>query len=280
MSCESFRDNVVDLARGEGLPEETERAACLSHAASCPACAALLIDQQALSDGFRAWQAADIESPSSSAPPRLEAELLAVFRSHAIYEKERFSLASQSKRRARRLIEMSGIAAMLLATAAVGIYSFLPRAASESARQTPAPSPEVVVKDAGKQTVNDDAGKQQEMQPPAALKPKLIAHKASSRGAGSIRRRQAGKAESARQAKQQPEGREAVESEIATDFINLAEGVAENPMESGQIVRVQVPRSTLASFGLPLNADREGGAIKADLLVGHDGVARAIRFVR
>ena len=51
-------------------------------------------------------------------------------------------------------------------------------------------------------------------------------------------------------------------------------------MEGGQIVRVEVPRSALASFGLPMNAERAGERVKADVVLGYDGVARAIRFVR
>ncbi|MEJ7710545.1 MAG: hypothetical protein WKF84_11920 [Pyrinomonadaceae bacterium] len=260
MSCEFFREMVVDLARDERLPE-TDSASYLSHAASCPACAALLTDQQALSDGFRAWRAADFES-RSSAPRLTEAELLAVFRSHAI-EKEPLLFAPQRGNLSRRFIEVSGIAAMPLATAAVGVYSFY---REQRARAPGKRRPQI--EEVGKQVARGDIGKQQQVRPPA-LQSKPISLTASRMG--SVLRRQP---------KQQPQAREAVESEIATDFINLAEGVAESPMESGQIVRVQVPRSTLASFGLPLNVDREDGAIKADLLVGHDGVARAIRFVR
>jgi hypothetical protein len=45
-------------------------------------------------------------------------------------------------------------------------------------------------------------------------------------------------------------------------------------------VRVELPRSALSSFGIPVNADHAGGRVKADVLLGEDGTARAIRFVR
>ncbi|MEJ7615588.1 MAG: hypothetical protein WKF30_01135 [Pyrinomonadaceae bacterium] len=77
-----------------------------------------------------------------------------------------------------------------------------------------------------------------------------------------------------------PQTEEATGEEIATEFFALAEGAGQNPLEGGQIVRVEVPRSTLISFGLPVNMERESGAAKADLLLGYDGVARAIRFVK
>ena len=52
------------------------------------------------------------------------------------------------------------------------------------------------------------------------------------------------------------------------------------PIDSGSLVRVELPRSALESFGLPMNMERAGERIKADVLVGSDGPARAIRFVR
>lgn len=70
------------------------------------------------------------------------------------------------------------------------------------------------------------------------------------------------------------------EPESMTDFMPLVAGAAATtPLESGQLVRVQVPRSALAALGLPLNAARENERIKADVLLGADGVAHAIRFV-
>jgi hypothetical protein len=68
--------------------------------------------------------------------------------------------------------------------------------------------------------------------------------------------------------------------EITTDFLLLSSVSRSAPMERGQLVRVRMPRSALVSFGLPMNAERAEIPIKADLLVGEDGVARAIRFVR
>ena len=68
--------------------------------------------------------------------------------------------------------------------------------------------------------------------------------------------------------------------EIATDFIPLRYMNVANLQEGGQIVRVEVPRSALANFGLPVNMDRYNERVKADILVGVDGTARAIRFVQ
>jgi len=68
--------------------------------------------------------------------------------------------------------------------------------------------------------------------------------------------------------------------EIATDFIPLMQGGRFTQAEGGRLVRIELPRSALASFGLPVNAEAAGGRVKADVLLGDDGLARAIRFVR
>jgi hypothetical protein len=71
------------------------------------------------------------------------------------------------------------------------------------------------------------------------------------------------------------------EAERVTEFISLvADAPAATPLESGQLVRVQLPRAALASLGLPLNVERGNEPVKADVLLGGDGLARAIRFVR
>lgn len=70
------------------------------------------------------------------------------------------------------------------------------------------------------------------------------------------------------------------ESEDATEFIPLRYGDDHPPMESGEVVRVQMPRSALVALGLPMDVERADKPVKADLLIGEDGQARAIRFVR
>jgi hypothetical protein len=69
-----------------------------------------------------------------------------------------------------------------------------------------------------------------------------------------------------------------IEEEIATEFFPL---VSQDVLPArGQLRRIEVPRSTLINFGLPVNAERIEFPIQADLLVGEDGAARAIRFVQ
>jgi hypothetical protein len=68
--------------------------------------------------------------------------------------------------------------------------------------------------------------------------------------------------------------------EYATDFVPISYGGVQKPMESGEVIRMEMPRSALIAFGLPVNVDRADTPVKAELLLGEDGMARAIRFLR
>jgi len=70
------------------------------------------------------------------------------------------------------------------------------------------------------------------------------------------------------------------QNETAGEFYALA--FTGNPIETGeelQIVRAELSRSALFALGVNLPIENESEKIKTDLLVGTDGVARAIRFV-
>jgi hypothetical protein len=69
-------------------------------------------------------------------------------------------------------------------------------------------------------------------------------------------------------------------AEVATDFLPLTYIADSAQMDSGHVVRVKMPRSALVSFGLPMNYERASELVKADVLIGDDGLARAIRFVQ
>ncbi len=78
-------------------------------------------------------------------------------------------------------------------------------------------------------------------------------------------------------------GAERAAVEVATAFFPLS--YSGMPVSNPQIVRLEVPRAALASFGLtPIDVPDSGsvtasGTVQADVVVGEDGVARAVRFV-
>ena len=72
---------------------------------------------------------------------------------------------------------------------------------------------------------------------------------------------------------------EAAITEVATEFLPLP--YYHLPMNTGSTVRIEVPATALVSFGLaPADFQEGDGTVQADVLVGEDGLARAVRFVR
>ena len=70
-----------------------------------------------------------------------------------------------------------------------------------------------------------------------------------------------------------------VTRELVTEFFPLT--YSNVPARGGYVVRMQVPRSALASFDATAFAsDTPSSSVLADVVVGNDGLARAVRFVQ
>ena len=63
------------------------------------------------------------------------------------------------------------------------------------------------------------------------------------------------------------------------EFVALPGAIGLPTFESGRIVRVDIPVSSLPAYGVELVPDAIGSEVQADLIVGQDGQARAIRLV-
>jgi hypothetical protein len=267
MNCREFENIVNDLARLKMID-----AAGMAHAEVCGRCASRLEDERALSAGLKFLAASE---ERKSAPASVEAALIGAFRARKSNPPAR-PLPVQSNiwpRWASRPVPrrvplwiMAAAAAILIAFSFI-VYSAIrngPRKAPgkvEDAFTAQTSSPQSVVKPE-KQAAKDKgvSGPPRESRAPRPRrgnrprinKPFIIASTTTY----------------------------AKESEYATDFLPLAYDDDQNPMERGQVIRVHVPRSALIAFGLPVNIERADTPVKADLLVGEDGMARAIRFVR
>jgi hypothetical protein len=64
----------------------------------------------------------------------------------------------------------------------------------------------------------------------------------------------------------------------ATDFIPWPGAAELPPLESGELVRVDLPVSILPALGIAPPA-APAGSVTADVVVGQDGLARAVRLV-
>lgn len=259
MNCRDFEAMTSDLARGQ-IMDAAQHETALSHAASCECCASKLADERALTDGLRfVAQASD-----EQAPARVETALLAAFR-----EQRPLPLKATARIVKRPwLYVAAGVAA---AAVIVALFALVISRARDS--QPPAPQHAEVPRETGPSS------------PEPQVAPSSPEHKAVS---GQIEEHKSGvNAKRPPQSKSGDRSKHAsvdrkkpVDAEIATDFIPLMNRESLAELDGGQVMRVELPRSALMSFGLPMNMERAAERIKADVVVGNDGLARAIRFVR
>jgi hypothetical protein len=260
MKCDGFEAVINDLAKSL-IMDAAVRDEALSHSASCRRCAMRLADERELTAGLKALAVGS----AAEAPARIEASLLAAFREQS----GALPVSIESRRGNNRwLYVAAGIAAV------VAIVMLISLTISRTGVSNQGQKPE----QARVNPIAPDQHQQANLKPgelPIAVDPKPVVHVASTIGAVSRRVRKP--VESKREA--DPAADSNVEAEITTDFFPLINR-GTGQLDSGQIVRVELPRSALMAFGLPMNMDRAEERIKADVVVGNDGLARAIRFVR
>lgn len=254
MNCREFEQVVTGLAAGQ-LMEAEARARGLAHATECPLCSRRLQDEQVLSAGLRAFAAS---TANAEAPARLKQTLRAAFDEQAkptVLSVVPFPVRAPAWPR----WVLAAAAAVLVA---FGIAALLwLRGASSQPEQNiagPASSPTPAVTPA-----------------PIAPPPqsdKVIAKRNAPKPANKLKRFMP----PAPQPEQTPT--RAGETEVAAQFIPL--NYARSASQDGLVVRVEVSRASLIAMGLPLDAARAAGNVKADLKVGMNGVPLAIRLLQ
>ena len=287
MNCERFQAMAGDLAGEQnraigidtsvGITHANERARALEHAVECDACALIWEEERNLSTGLRNLA---VEMRSLTAPPPLEAKVLAAFREREnIGRQSSASVSAFKPRQVQRQPTrywVAAIAALLLIVFGVVVVrsGILSRSKLQFAGGTPktnAPSdaPPAENKSTASVSKNDVTS-------PSAVPNHNDRYLAAShpRRVGRARYGTA-RVISATLSDPINEGK----NEIVTDFFPIGYGTTPNLQEGGQLLRVELPRAAVARFGLPVNMDRPSETVKADVLVGADGLAQAIRFV-
>jgi hypothetical protein len=274
MNCEEFLAVAADLARNQsrgpqrgipaGVVDASESAGARGHADECGDCRNTWNDQLELSERLR--RVAE-QMTSARAPEDVEAQLLLAFRDRA-----RVVPIHSAQKRWRWVIAAAAVVLMVLGISAwrFRVASVRPslQASSKSGTvpRSQQPKPEQ------SQTVAV-TGTRSPIQ-------RLIEPRSVSR-----RRPQSSQLAMSDFAKQSAGENASIPAintetkELVTDFVLVGYGNALDLQDGGQLVRVELPRSALAKFGLPMNMDRADERIKADVLVGTDGLARALRFV-
>ena len=277
MNCQEFERAINDLAR-EPLMEATQRVNGLAHAEACARCAARLASERSLTMGLRSLASS---MQQAEAPERVETALLAAFRDRD--KGIQLRPTAQPLTRAGRpywrwaASIAAGLALLFAAFAATRLQQqpTQPQAVAGARRSEPLklahwPSTEAVSRT------------QPETQAAALTFPRgpqLSFQRVSNRTRNSMNLidRDGGSVKS------EPgvnTAQNALADDIATDFIPLTYGGDLSALDSGRVVRVELPRTAMARFGLPVNAERAAEPVQADVLLGDDGLAQAIRFIR
>jgi len=240
MNCKSHRNALLDLSRDVPLPASIAQAAH-AHIESCDACASELRRQRELTADF-----ATVRTGAGDwrAPEDLEARILAAVESRSEVA------AKTSYFRSRRVYtSLAAAAAILLA---VGI--------------------------AQRTRHGNIAGERPgALQTPAAGHPTRVEGQAATPVAPSVparliqREKATGKSER-RVSRSAPEG-------AAVEFVAVPGAAALPMLESGRIIRVKLGIAELPTYGLAIVPDAARSAVEADVLVGQDGQARAIRLL-
>jgi hypothetical protein len=254
MNCQRFEQVVGDLVRGR-IMEADVRTEASVHSEECGGCRARLRDEETLTRGL---QLLATEMESHSAAPEMELKLREAFR-------ERHVVVPLRLNSARPRYWWVAVAAVLVVAMTVAAMWWGRSAALEEKIAKEAPPKQVEAPpgpiETGPKDVEYRAGNYPVKQQPPA--PKQIRRNTAPR-------------------RSRPETQLAnhVTNEIATDFMPIGDLNPASLQEGGQIVRVKLRRSALARFGFPVNMDRYNENVKADVLVGIDGLAHAIRFVQ
>lgn len=240
MDCESFKVVVHEIDR-PGCLEESVLDSAWGHAQNCARCARRLARARELAAALGALARAD---ERERAPMRLGANLLRAFRAHR---------ATVRDLPPRNLAWWMAAAAVIAVTIGAGL-AWHP--SSKHAR--------------GSERVVTAV-------PHAPVAPKLpqamLTAPAAQAGGGSQPQHSS---RTAKLAALPPEP-EAV-TELA-EFLPLPFANDDSPLGTAEVVRIRLSESALGVLGLPVSEDASPQPVTADVVIGEDGVARAIRFI-
>jgi hypothetical protein len=246
MNCHQFDKIIVNLAC-EQLTDAAKRRDALAHAQSCAQCGTRLARQQSVADGLRALA---LQEQAINAPAQLGAALQAAFeRQRTVSVQEHFSPVRAGQR------SLSWLNWRWAAAAAVLLVVFGLAAASwwRARSQVAPPTVETITRVIKEQSPKTPSGLEVDVAANASPMP----------------------------VKLRPQLRKKSERRRTDDYgalISLMPIAPTETEEFQQVVRMQIPRSTLRLWGLPLNDESNSGPVNAEVYFSENGVARAIRL--
>lgn len=257
MNCQKFESVASELARGQMMEVEL-RDEAMAHSENCSSCATQLRDEEMLSRGLRSLAT---EMDSFEAPAELETNLMNAFRHQQV-------VVPMPLRRDYRRYWVAAVAALLLI-----VFSAIAFRVQTEKRQ-------VIPQREARQDVQQDPRNEEPKQQFAMNEDPQPEQQIPSQPKKHRRLNPALLQANSVSARNRPDSKDLNHAEVATEFMPLGYLNAEAVQDGGQIVRVEMPRTALVKFGIPVNMDRANERVKADILLGVDGMAHAIRFVQ
>jgi hypothetical protein len=274
MNCAEFEVCIRDVAVEQDI-ESFRRTEALQHANACSRCAVRLSEERALAAGLQVLAAAARRETGS---PDLEEALLRNFRR---LERPKAPLLDpklglQSSETARgRTPAYVGLAASLLLLLGWSLIQFTRAPRMDQAQISPAPEskPPLPEKSAPSKATPESTSEpvRKPSRPVRTRQPRISTPVAE------------GRVQYATRSSRETGSREAesnANDRVETEFLPFMAAGPRFPSEQRQFVRVKLPRSALQVFGLPMNMERAREPVQADVLLGEDGRALAVRFVR
>jgi hypothetical protein len=260
MNCQDFNEIIHELAADKPMQVATREAA-VSHVAFCADCASNLANARKISASLRLAAGAEIEQ----APILIKQNLLASFaelHNAATVPATVVNIASRRKLYWWTTGALAAAAAVLLfAVVLPGLRKPLAPVAQQSPNAT-AP------------TSGNSLPMSIAVQPPASLTSDARPRPVKAR-VNKLYLARTTKKERANQSYQSETIAQSSGQYLPLTYMSRA-----SAMDGGTVVRVDLSRSALASLGFPLSFEGTGNSIRAEVVIGDDGVARAIRLVQ
>jgi|SRR6266850_5548692 len=244
MNCRDFEMNVRALVRTE-LLDGAQRDLLLGHAKTCLQCTDRLAAEQGLVNGVGAVVA---ELSEQKASAHVRSALLTAFREQTSTMADNRVIPMPLKVVRHWRLEAAAAAILILVSIAAVLWIYS-RSPTEKQVALTAPSLPVTAETPSAPAVGNNV-----IPEPATANHSRSRHRAARRNS--------------------------MTNEEVTEFYPLMDGVDLDSLEAVQAVRVELPASALNDLGLQTDRGTPTGPIKADVLLGQDGFARAIRFVR
>lgn len=265
MTCESLADAILDMARGAAMPEPSRRRA-VRHLESCPACALAYDRQRELTAALQALAA---DAQAWRAPAAMEQRLLAEFAERQAEPVPVPAAAAWWK------YALPAAAAIVLAVWG-GMRARPGTEVRLKAEATPQARAAAARPHAGSEAIRAEAGR---VAGGPVATPRTSTRRASTAAPAVRPKPKAPQVDGARTATTRAAAATTAASVAAVEFIRIPSAIGLPEMESGTVVRVELPLTALPSYGLDIAPDAAHASVQADVLVGQDGQPRAIRLV-